>query len=254
MKSPDVKQFKQAKFGNSPDEYEDASTIFSYPAAQQSQPFLRLALADGATTSSFALIWAKMLVHAFRYSRFFTSETFENTLKCLGEKWYRRISKYNLPWYAEEKVRMGAFATFLGLEFFENPDVSPSSGTWSALGLGDSCFFQIRQDMLIMAWPLFEPEAFNNYPKLLSSNFLNNRFSLERPDNENNSWENGDIFILATDALSHWFLNSYKIGQKPWKEWIMLQQGTDDFLNWATQKVSNRELKNDDLTCLIIEL
>ena len=64
-------------------------------------------------------------------------------LKKAGQVWGRAVAGKPLPWYAEEKARAGAYAALVGLELRRD------CGTWSALGCGDSCFFQLRSEAVI---------------------------------------------------------------------------------------------------------
>lgn len=57
----------------------------------------------------------------------------------------------NLPWYAEEKRDLGAFATFLGLSF--RPRVEGPGGWWRAVAVGDCGLFHTRDEQLLRAFP-----------------------------------------------------------------------------------------------------
>ena len=54
-----------------------------------------------------------------------------------------------LPWYAEQKLSQGAFATFLGLTLHRNR--LSSSLSWDCTAIGDSCLFQVRGARVITA-------------------------------------------------------------------------------------------------------
>ncbi len=105
-----VKNFWVPKYGNTAEEYEDASASSTY----------RFAVADGATESSFAERWAQGLVKAF------TSTPLDHIrnpkvplaewLDPLQKEWHKSVPWDRLPWYADEKARTGAFAAFLGVE------------------------------------------------------------------------------------------------------------------------------------------
>ena len=104
------------KAGNRSDEYEDAfwpqRTINR--TVNRSGSF-RFAVADGATETSFAGLWARRLVRAYG-SGCFAGRNWQNQLRREQAAWYAEVLQKPLPWYAEEKVHSGAFAALLGLE------------------------------------------------------------------------------------------------------------------------------------------
>ena len=125
------------KAGNRSDEYEDAfwpqRTI---NRTVNRSGLVRLAVADGATETSFAGLWARRLVRAYGSGCFAGSNWLEH-LKREQAAWYAEVLQNPLPWYAEEKVRSGAYAALLGLELF-------SAGNWRSLAIGDCCVLQWR--------------------------------------------------------------------------------------------------------------
>src|SRR6266513_307758 len=76
--------------------------------------------------------------------------------------WPRRafdqeVAAKPLPWYAEEKMRSGAFSSLAGLTL-HGPAAEETGdgagGAWESFAVGDSCLFQVRADELIVAFPL----------------------------------------------------------------------------------------------------
>src|SRR5687767_9899205 len=101
---PQIQAFWVPKLGNSAEEYEDA---FAYSAAEG-----LFAIADGATESSFADRWARDLVDQFVTSPppvDAAQTAFPNWLTPMQERWRNGIDWQNLPWFAEEKAKGGAF-------------------------------------------------------------------------------------------------------------------------------------------------
>ena len=120
--------FHLPKSGNSAEEYEDAFAA--------SPEHGRFAVADGASESSFAGLWARLLVEGFvKEARKPWEET--GWLKPLHERWAAEVNRRPLPWYAEMKRQEGAFATLLGFAL-RSPD------HWRAVAVGDSCLIQVR--------------------------------------------------------------------------------------------------------------
>src|SRR5690242_12182046 len=96
------------KRGNAPDEYEDA---FAGDAATA-----RFAVADGASESSFAAAWAKLLAEGFVAAPQKPWRSFE-WLGPARQRWAADVDSRPLPWFAEEKREQGAYATLLGIAF-----------------------------------------------------------------------------------------------------------------------------------------
>ncbi len=180
------------KAGISADEYEDAYAPESAPDQELNE--FRCAVADGATETSFSGLWAKMLCDAYTEKKFDLIE--------LQAEWLKSVSSKELPWYAEQKLESGAFATILGLDIREeNKELH-----WSARALGDSCLFHIRGTEILKALPLEKWQDFDYTPMLISSQQKANKGVLEKQEHEVGQCKQGDVFYLMTDAISKWFL------------------------------------------------
>src|SRR5262249_13326262 len=104
------------KEGSSEEEYEDAH----WPSDQVegSGASFSFAVADGATEASYSKAWAQILVEAYCNNHLDASHLVES-LSDLQAKWKESLDTQSLPWYAEEKVRDGAFSSLLGLTISE---------------------------------------------------------------------------------------------------------------------------------------
>jgi hypothetical protein len=148
------------------------------------------------------------------------------------------------PWYVEEKLRDGAFATFLGLTCDPACD---ELRPWHAIAVGDCCLFHIHNGDLQLSFPLKQVAEFGSRPALIASR---PRFSTTSAALGGNLAP-GDTLLMATDSLAAWLLAEYEAGRKPWNDLIGL---TDErFVAWAQRQRSLHCLKNDDLTLLVIE-
>src|SRR5437588_451920 len=87
------------KAGNSADEYEDAWA----PRRELADidKLFRVAVADGATETSFADLWAKILVRAYTKGSL-APELICDQLPALRRRWSSVVQRRPLPWYAEE--------------------------------------------------------------------------------------------------------------------------------------------------------
>ncbi|MHC4507274.1 MAG: PP2C family serine/threonine-protein phosphatase [Planctomycetota bacterium] len=103
------------KHGNSADEYEDA--FAPYESGVHEGARLRFAVADGATEAAFSKLWARLLVAGYRKGWVGEREGDGGLgLERLARIWRRRTGRKALPWYGEEKRRLGSFAALVGLE------------------------------------------------------------------------------------------------------------------------------------------
>src|SRR5207247_2812350 len=128
----DIKVFYCPKLGNSPEEYEDA-----WAHRQTRTPVgIRVAVADGATESSFAKLWAVLLAESYVRSELAGAEFFAR-LKPARRLWRRRLAGRPLPWFASAKAEQGAFAAFLGVE------VDAHKNRRTALAIGACCLMQV---------------------------------------------------------------------------------------------------------------
>jgi hypothetical protein len=247
------------KAGNTEEEYEDA-----YALGQES-----IAIADGATESSFARLWAQALVNGFisappEIGRDSVSDL-QQWVEPHQAAWIAQVPWERLPWFAEEKARDGAFASLLGWQLAalssdeENAEQrEEEAGTrsapylWRAMAIGDSCLFQIHDDSLDLAFPLDQASQFDSRPLLLSSNPGKNRRVWEEVRLLEGEFRPEDMLLFATDALAHWFLREYEAGAKPWQTLGALHN-QEEFAELIAALRAEHTLKNDDVTLIIVK-
>ena len=240
-----------------------------------------LAIADGATESSFARVWAQALTAGFvaQPDAIFPLHT-ERPEHCrariqewtqpLQREWHSRIPWTTLPWFAEDKARAGAFATLLTFQMQrdkregirDNSEESSQEQTAYSLSLtpypfqlfaiGDSCLFQIRERQLKLAFPLQHSSQFDSTPPLLSSNPANNKRVWDNIVIGEGTFEAGDILLFATDALARWFLVEVEAGNLPWHELCGLK-GQADFAVFVARLRQAHAMRNDDVTLVIVD-
>ncbi len=229
------------KRDNSAEEYEDACA--GDPAAG------RFAVADGASESSFANVWAKLLVEGYVRPPA-RDRTQENWLSPLRRQWSAAVDNRELDWYGEEKRDRGAFATFLSLRINASP--GEPSGRWKASAVGDSCLFQVRGDVLVASFPLSTAAEFGNRPDLIGSRPIVTEVPRKVHRGE---WKPGDVFLLMTDALAEWFLARNEAKRRPWQSLsyrLQRKNGAAELTAYLEQLRDHRELKNDDVTLGIV--
>jgi hypothetical protein len=233
----EVRCFWMPKRGNTIDEYEDA---FAADAA-----IGRFVVADGATESSFAGIWAKLLTEEFVRSAVRFEQRWRDWLPRVQERWAVEVGGRQLPWYAEQKFAQGAFATFLGIT------IDVPRWRWWAVAVGDSCLFQIRDDELCATFPLDNSTDFDNQPSLLGSR-TPAEFALAREKWKTGECEPGNRFLLVTDALAQWLLSQHERAERPWRQ--LWDQTEESFAAWIESLRNAREIRNDDVTVVAVQL
>jgi len=240
------------KAGNSEDEYEDAFNPARYDVIDVSGNALRVAIADGATETLFAKLWAELITKAYVEGKFDLSG---QTLPFLCQEWNEFVLSKPLPWYAEEKARSGAFAALLGFSIQSNNEEDCAVGSWDALAIGDSCLFQVRRDELVVAFPLTHSTEFNRRPFLLSSLSSWNEVQ-EEFQSKSGEVEEGDTFYIMTDALACWFLEEREHGNHPWGQLHGLDENGSalPFDELVARLRKPRQLRNDDVTLLRIDV
>lgn len=224
--------FRLAKDGSTSAEYEDA--------VAWSRRRRRFAVADGASASAFARRWAQLLVRAYA-SGALAADTIESDLAPLQQRWAAEVEQRDLPWYAVEQARRGAFAALVGLNLC-------LGGGWSALAVGDACLFQVRDEQVHTALPLSDAEAFGNRPLLLGSRATAN--ACLRAEGAivagSGTWQPGDTFLLMSDALAASFLAQTR--SLPARQVLAFERTATGFRRWIRALRSERLLRNDDVS------
>jgi hypothetical protein len=247
-RGPDPVRVEQQAFclpkaGNSAEDYEDAfyKPVTTLPRHRAH----RFAVADGATETSYSGIWAELLVNAYGEGTI-DDRLDAKDLEPLRRQWKARVGDKPMTWYAEEKARLGAYSSLLGLRLFKDGPLLK----WFAVAVGDSCVFQLRAGRLVTAFPLKHSADFNSRPALLSSN--SGEGPLVRCSGR---WKERDIFFLMTDALGCWFLRSIEEESRPWETLLDLRAGDtgpQSFAQLVHELRSTGQLRNDDVTLLRI--
>lgn len=238
--------FWLARSGHTSAEYEDAFAA--------DEVLGRFAVADGATEGCFTGLWARLLVEDFVSSSGEGAAKWPDALPSVQDRWDADVCARNLPWYAEQGVRQGAFAAFLGLTI---ATPSAESYEWQAVAVGDTCLLHTRGSTLLHAFPMDSAEQFDNFPKLVGS-----RMSVEDVRAGRRLWtggcgQSGDWLWMMTDALAQCCLTESEAGRNPWynlESLLKLLDIGDPFVSLVEGLRDAGTLRNDDVTLLAIEL
>ncbi len=244
--SMDSRAFWLARRGNSPAEYEDAF------AANEAAG--RYALADGATESCFARLWARLLVEDFVQNAQRDAGRWAESLLALQERWNSDVRGRTLPWHAEPGVEQGAFATFLGLVLTRSPEASYQ---WQTIAVGDTCLMHTRGAALLRAFPLDDSKQFGNVPKLVGSRMFPDDIHERQSLWTEGRGQPGDRLWMMTDALAQWCLAEHETGGNPWgkmESLLTLPETADQFTSWIGGLRDAGRLRNDDVTLLALHL
>lgn len=244
LKAKVLSKYNLPKMGNTVIECED---VYSY---KQTNGLLKISLADGATESSFAKEWASLLTR--KIDNLVSVKKVLDKLPSLRNQWLAEVKKVPLPWYAEQKLEKGAFATLLSFS------VDLKTHTYNCIAIGDCCLFHIKKDNMFYSFPIQQSNEFSNTPYLLSS--TNNLNDIDLPkyikESKNKKVEKNDYLFLMSDALAHWFFKESENNEKPWEVLLGLSESVsyNAFENWLNTKRKRKEIRNDDTTLLIIEM
>jgi hypothetical protein len=221
------------------EEYEDAWA--ADPAAG------RFAVADGASESAFAGLWARLLAEGFVAAR--RPGTFAGWLDSARGRWAAEVMGPELPWYGETKRAEGAFATLLGVRLRPPPPGRP--GHWEAAAVGDTCLVRVR-GRHVRAFPVQRSADFGNEPRLIASRSEPGAAT----EYASGPLHTGDRLFLMTDALARWFLHAHERGGRPWEAITpLLSAGRPEeaFTTWVEGLRAAGGLRDDDVTLLVIE-
>ena len=245
--------FRSPKLGAADSEYEDASAVSGSELECDS---FRAAIADGATEAVASGAWSELLVRSYVELCWDHRKELLNRLKSLRDEWHSSVFHEDLPWYVERKMQQGSFAAFLGITICVDGPGITHEGAWRAFAIGDCCLFHWRGDKLLRTFPFGSSTDFNNSPLLLStkSDCWTNEVSHRRAIR--GRWEQGDSFVLATDAVAQWILAEYERRDDPWR----ILRDLDDrvagstFCELLSRTRTEGRMRNDDATIVRIEL
>ena len=237
-----------AKVGNSVNENEDNVLVPSI-SQLESEPIIKFAISDGATESSFSKEWSDLLVSCYK-DKPFDLVNLPSTINAISEAWQSITFVIELPWYAQQKLENGAFATFLGIT------LNLEEKTFEAVSIGDCTLFQVRDNELIYSFPITSFEDFGNTPSLFATNPKFQTDFEKSVKYLNGQVESGDLLILASDALAMWIFKRLNQGESPWLSLLTLLNYEDyqtDFINWTFNKIKENLRKSIENDMKLIE-
>jgi len=156
----------------------------------------------------------------------------------------RRLAGRPLPWFATEKAEQGAFAAFLGVE------IDAHKNRWTALAVGDCCLVHVddvgKRMRAVETFPLQRSSQFTMSPYLIGSRSDDESLK-DRIQVSKGSLRDGDMLLLATDAMAAWLLKRHEEGRPLWK-WLYRKLGTPESFAAMVAYGRKNGLRNDDFT------
>ena len=235
----EIINFTTQKNGESKKENQD-----SFKIDEQNKIF---AISDGVSRSSFSNIWSKKIVEEFVKNPFET-KTID---KIFLEKWLypvklnldEEISKLDIaPMILDVAKENGSSTTLLG-GVIKKEKKKKKICLWA---VGDTNIFQIRQNKINDLFPIKKLSGFTSKTFAITSFLDKNNIDFLYTEL---SIRSGDILVLATDAFSQWFLDSYLKGQKPWKKMEKNMGKMEEFIEKLRH---DKKIENDDVTFIMI--
>jgi hypothetical protein len=224
------------KGGNRLEEWEDS--------ASHSVQGARFAIADGATTAFRAGAWSDCLTRGWLADPIGVDDEagWDGWIERRAQEWRSELDVgRELPYYVVAAAERGSFATFLGVEVD-----TADSPRWRAVAVGDSCLFHVRADRLLRAFPLDDPDAFGSHPDLVHTGSGGGTASADATLRAGGDLRQGDVLILATDALAEWAMRTALDHPAVWKH---LREVSGDGLERLVGEMRRRGLLgNDDVT------
>ncbi|MCY3550838.1 MAG: protein phosphatase 2C domain-containing protein [Candidatus Poribacteria bacterium] len=228
-------------------------------AIELNEDISRYAVADGATRSFYPKIWAELLVKGFCEETTLSLESLEEKegwkewINPLRQKWLKqvtlRVQKTKRFIHIDRLSKLeSAASTFIGLE------IDKTEAEWKAMIIGDSCLFHIGESGLKESYLIKKSEDFTNRPGIFTSFEKDNS---DEPIFVAGQTNHGDIFILATDALSKWIIQHKEIGElgDALKQLLCIDcwEQFNDFVEKA-REAENIRLANDDVAFMLISV
>lgn len=243
--------FWTQKDGNKPIEYEDAFAP-KEPFRKKLTDTIAFAIADGVSNSFESRVWANILVSHFVQIKGI-NPLFSVRIIREWNKWKKqyvedRIKNNNpLKWYEEEGLKKGPSSTLLGLLISKEN----SNPMLTAISIGDSCLFLVREEKLYTSFPITSPSGFSDFPsQVFLENVKKNNINIKEFKEKLHS---GDRIYLLTDAIAEWFLKENDEQHKPWSTLSNIKT-QEEFIKFIQRLRRKGKIKNDDVTCVYIKL
>jgi hypothetical protein len=248
------KAFSICKDGNREEENEDAVYPQLVNGSSLNLDSFSCAMADGATSSSFSKLWANLLVKESSLSHNLQKD-FIQTLNSARMTWRNELSQKDLPWPAVIKVRQGSFSTLLWFNIWNksslfSANIGSSNRGWAANAVGDTCLFQVVKGKFVSTFPMTQANQFSNTPDLISTNLAYQRSN----HSTSGTWQRGDHFLIASDALSEWMIRNLESNSITWQTISENLTSLVRYQTWIRSLRRQAQIKNDDTSLIALSV
>jgi hypothetical protein len=236
-----VREYWSPKRGNDRDMWEDA---FAYDSSKSVA-----AVCDGTGAGIFCREWAARIARRFvDQGRGLGREVaIDKWLEPAIKEWSDNLPIPELKAIHHRKIaEIGAGTTLIGLELESRCDC-PDDRFWHATAIGDSCLFHIRHKEWF-SFPLVASKDFTNTPPVLRTK----HGRVPTATFASGTCQEGDIFMLATDAVAAKMLADAESEPFDWERYAEMSPE-----EWVAEFDSLREtgmMVNDDCTLLILRV
>lgn len=240
-----VLSIRIAKHGNTLEECEDAVSV--------DPRRMVLALADGASSSFGANVWADALTKQYVAAppKPLSVESFGSWLADARAGFDAAVESRSgddsTPdgWWSEQGVRQGAYSTIVGAAIMADGDTRVAT----VMCLGDSCAFVLTgkrgERSVRRSLPYEDASQFGSHPALLGSQ--SDRVHPE-PTWTTVPMNRGDLLVLASDAVSEWLLADQRRFQ------LFDDADPQRVANTLIAERTAGRIVNDDVTLTTLEL
>lgn len=229
---------------------------------------LRFSVADGLTTAFYSGFWAQKLVSLFQEGLLKDWERDGQAWKYAADlQWQNYMSQQTLGSISQNRhnQRDPAASTFCGIEIRRSDD-GTDGFTWRVIAVGDSCVIHLtskiaeadKQELAFESYPCKNAAAFSCVTTAIASydtSPLPPAFVGYTPGLQ--LLKDGDILLLATDALCEWMIKLHETDHPVWKTIVELddnerfRQIVEDA---RRESASERLLKDDDVALIVIRI
>lgn len=232
-----------------PNEYEDAYQVGESGIA---------AIADGVSSGMFSRTWADLLTR----KAVLTPPTLENLtgwLVDLRSEWAASIDPSTLDWARKQKLQQsgGGYSTLLWVQLSEEPgtDELPRRLCYRGHAVGDSCLLVVRQGAVVSKFPLATAADFDADPHAIGSVNRRRDADLSFSETAGEIYE-GDLLVLATDALARWWYQQLEAEQPIDWEWFwqMTPEQWCDFITGLRALPLAERIRTDDTTLVMLRM
>jgi len=256
MAQVQVVVFQEPKAGSAPGEWEDgAGYDAGDPAAGRPA---RCMAVDGATEAFNSIDWANQLVDSFLGFQqpggrpALDGPSMDRWFGLMQEQWARSAPTAFANIFEERKFREdGSFATMLGCEI---SGLATGGPRWSAVALGDTVLFHVRDGRVRAQFPVMDADDFGINPEGVFTHPSARERMRRNLAHADGVLAVGDRLFLATDAIAQWMVRRNHSGSPLLWPTLSVLDHPVLFRRLVADCRAAGELKNDDVTLMRVEV